>query len=70
MLATSLAPVRIPAVEDESLLAVHLHEHLQSGGLDVALRQQGEEGLGLLREEDFDLILMDVLQPWRLRLGA
>ena len=70
MLATSLALVRIPAVEDEPLLAVHQHEHLQSGGLDVALRQQGEDGPRQLREEDFDLILMDILQPWRLRLGA
>ncbi|MDH4562159.1 response regulator [Pseudomonas sp. BN411] len=70
MLATSQALVRIPAVEDEPLLAVHLHEHLQDGGFDVALHQQGEEGLGLLHEEDFDLILMDVLQPWRPRPGA
>ncbi|MDH4872992.1 hypothetical protein [Pseudomonas sp. BN515] len=70
MLATSLALVRIPAVEDEPLLAFHQHERLQSGGLDVALRQQGEEGLGLLREEGFDLILMDVLPPWRPGPGA
>ncbi|MBD2838227.1 hypothetical protein ID144_14350 [Pseudomonas sp. JM0905a] len=51
-------------------MAVHLHEYLQDGDFDVALRQQGEEGLGLLREEGFDRILMDILQPWQLGWGA
>ncbi|UCO97085.1 hypothetical protein LF844_20790 [Metapseudomonas lalkuanensis] len=49
MLATSQAPLRVLAVEDEPLLAVQLHEHLQGGDSDVALRQQGEEGQGLFR---------------------
>ncbi len=57
------APARILAIEDDPLLAAHLHDHLKLRGFDVTLRQDGEEGLGLAREEDFDLILLDILLP-------
>ncbi len=65
MLATSRTPARILAIEDDPLLAAHLHDHLQGRGFDVTLRQDGEEGLGLARDEDFDLILMDIMLPGR-----
>jgi two-component system response regulator PfeR len=65
MLATSRTTARILAIEDDPLLAAHLHDHLQDRGFDVTLRQDGEEGLGLAREQDFDLILMDILLPGR-----
>ncbi|WP_041770401.1 response regulator transcription factor [Metapseudomonas resinovorans] len=65
MQAQSRAPARILAIEDDPLLAAHLHDHLRHRGFDVTLRQDGEEGLGLAREEDFDLILMDILLPGR-----
>lgn len=61
----SRAPARILAIEDDPLLAAHLHDHLRHKGFDVTVRQNGEEGLGLAREEDFDLILMDILLPGR-----
>ncbi|MDH4610866.1 response regulator transcription factor [Pseudomonas sp. BN102] len=59
------APARILAIENDPLLAAHLHDHLRNKGFDVTLRQDGEEGLALAREEDFDLILMDILLPGR-----
>ena len=65
MLATSHTPARILAIEDDPLLAAHLHDHLKGRGFDVTLRQDGEEGLDLAREKDFDLILMDILLPGR-----
>ncbi|MDH4567720.1 response regulator transcription factor [Pseudomonas sp. BN414] len=65
MLATPRTPARILAIEDDPLLAAHLHDHLQGRGFDVTLRQDGEEGLGHARDEDFDLILMDILLPGR-----
>src|SRR5262245_45120640 len=65
MHVSSRTPARILAIEDDPLLAAHLHDHLRHRGFDVTLRQDGEEGLGLAREEDFDLILMDILLPGR-----
>ncbi|CAD5106404.1 response regulator transcription factor [Zestomonas carbonaria] len=59
------ASARILAIEDDPLLASHLHEHLRRRGFDVTLRQSGEEGLALASSEDFDLILMDILLPGR-----
>ncbi|MCY1281639.1 Transcriptional regulatory protein SrrA [compost metagenome] len=56
---------RILAIEDDPLLASHLHEHLQRRGFAVTLRQSGEDGLELASREDFDLILMDILLPGR-----
>ncbi|MGF6692605.1 two-component system response regulator PfeR [Metapseudomonas resinovorans] len=63
MQVTPRAPARILAIEDDPLLAAHLHDHLRGRGFDVTLRHDGKEGLGLAREEDFDLILMDILLP-------
>ncbi|MBM7059783.1 response regulator transcription factor [Pseudomonas sp. UL073] len=54
---------RILAVEDDPLLAAHLHEHLCQRGFDVTLRHSGDEVLDLASQQDFDLILMDILLP-------
>ena len=55
--------IRILAVEDDPALASHLHAHLQGCGFDVTVSRDGSEGLRLAQEQDFDLILMDILLP-------
>jgi two-component system response regulator PfeR len=54
---------RILAVEDDPLLAAHLHSHLGQRGFAVTLRHDGGEIVDLVRAEDFDLILMDIMLP-------
>lgn len=54
---------RILAVEDDPALAFHLQAHLRGCGYDVTASADGNEGLRLAEEEDFDLILMDILLP-------
>lgn len=61
----SATAARILAIEDDPILAAHLGEHLGRRGFDVTLRHDGEEGLNLAREQDFDLILMDIMLPSR-----
>ncbi|MEN1835026.1 response regulator transcription factor [Pseudomonas lijiangensis] len=53
----------ILAIEDDPLLAAHLQSHLSERGFTVTLRQDGKEVLDLVRSEDFDLILMDIMLP-------
>lgn len=63
MMTSPLPAARILAVEDDPLLASHLQAHLQSNGFSVTLSHDGSEGLRLAEDEDFDLILMDILLP-------
>ncbi|CDM40148.1 response regulator transcription factor [Ectopseudomonas oleovorans] len=63
MNASSASPTRILAVEDDPLLASHLQSHLMARGFDVTLSHDGSDGLRLAENEDFDLILMDILLP-------
>lgn len=57
------SPARILAVEDDPLLAAHLHSHLGQRGFSVTLRHDGAEIVDLVRTEAFDLILMDIMLP-------
>ena len=61
----SRAPARILAIEDDPVLAAHLDSHLCQRGFSVTLRQDGGEIVELVRTEDFDLILMDIMLPGR-----
>ncbi|WP_277372077.1 MULTISPECIES: response regulator transcription factor [unclassified Pseudomonas] len=63
MMIPSTTPARILAVEDDPLLASHLHAHLSGRGFAVTLSHDGDEGLQMAEREDFDLILMDILLP-------
>ena len=62
MIRSTVAP-RILAVEDDPLLASHLHAHLTGRGFEVTLSHDGDEGLHLAERENFDLVLMDILLP-------
>lgn len=63
MLSISHSSPRILSVEDDPVLADALHRHLLASGFDVTLSRDGSEGLRLAEEQDFDLILMDILLP-------
>ncbi|MBD9397265.1 MULTISPECIES: response regulator transcription factor [unclassified Pseudomonas] len=63
MMPSPSSVTRILAVEDDPALASHLQSHLQGCGFDVTVSHDGGEGLRLAQEEDFDLILMDILLP-------
>ncbi|WP_350616652.1 response regulator transcription factor [Pseudomonas sp. HY7a-MNA-CIBAN-0227] len=54
---------RILAVEDDPVLAAHLGNHLGQRGFEVTLRHDGGEIVDLVRSQDFDLILMDIMLP-------
>ncbi|HBX57555.1 response regulator transcription factor [Pseudomonas sp. UBA2684] len=63
MFVSHLPAARILAVEDDPLLAAHVQAHLQGSGFAVTLSHDGRQGLQLAEQEDFDLVLMDILLP-------
>ncbi len=54
---------RILLIEDDPILGGHVHEHLSRSGFEVSLQRDGKAGLALAREEDFDMVLLDILLP-------
>lgn len=56
---------KILAVEDDSLLAAHLHQHLRRRGFDVTLCHGVDDHTDLQAWSGYDLILMDILLPGR-----
>jgi two-component system copper resistance phosphate regulon response regulator CusR len=55
--------VRILVIEDEIKLAAAISQGLQTEGYAVDTAHSGEAGLKLLREIQFDLLLLDVMLP-------
>ena len=55
--------MKILLVEDEEGLILTLTDRLQSEGFDVKSATDGEAGLALAGNENFDLILLDVMLP-------
>lgn len=55
--------VRILAIEDDALLAGHLQRHLLQCGFAVTLQHDGQAGLAQACNEEFDLVLLDILLP-------
>lgn len=54
---------RILVVEDEDRIRNIVRDYLTAHGLDCDLARDGEEALDLLRDHDYDAILLDVLMP-------
>jgi len=50
-------------VEDEPRLASALRRGLGADGFDVDVARDGEAGLGLARDGDYDAVLLDVMLP-------
>ncbi|MFC4785027.1 HAMP domain-containing protein [Nocardioides sp. MAHUQ-72] len=60
----ALAGRRILIVDDDVRNVFALTSALEQHGIDVLYAGNGEEGLGMLRQEpDIDLVLMDVMMP-------
>jgi DNA-binding response OmpR family regulator len=55
--------MKILLVEDEKKVANFVRSGLKSEGFTVDLAGDGEEGLFLARDGDFDLIVLDILLP-------
>jgi len=53
----------ILVVEDEDRIRNIVRDYLTAHGLDCDLARDGEEALDLLRDHDYDAILLDVLMP-------
>ena len=54
---------RILIIEDEKPLARALELKLTHAGFETKNAANGEEGLALLKQESFDLILTDLMMP-------
>ncbi len=55
--------MRILIVEDEPKTGGYLHKGLQESGFAADLAQTGPDGLHLALEEDYDLVVLDVMLP-------
>jgi len=55
--------LRILLAEDEAINQLAMRTLLEKAGHRVSIAQNGQEVLDLLREEDFDCVLMDVQMP-------
>lgn len=54
---------KILIVEDEFYLADVIKDRLNFWGYDCAIAENGQEALEWLKQEPFDLVLMDVIMP-------
>lgn len=54
---------KILVVEDERMIAKPLAMKLQLSGFEVKNAFDGDEALTMLKEEKFDLILLDLMMP-------
>jgi two-component system phosphate regulon response regulator PhoB len=58
-----MSPAKVLLVEDESDVRDLMVLHLKRDGLDVASVDNGEEGLGLLQGNRYDLVVLDWMLP-------
>ena len=54
---------RILIIEDESSIAELEKDSLELSGFEVALEEEGNQGLKRALEEDFDLLILDLMLP-------
>jgi two-component system OmpR family response regulator len=57
--------MRILVVEDERALASALRRGLQAEGFDVDIAGNGDDGLWMAREREYDAVLLDIMLPGR-----
>ncbi|MEM5433877.1 heavy metal response regulator transcription factor [Paraburkholderia diazotrophica] len=56
--------MRILVIEDEPKTAAYLKKGLEESGYSVVVANDGSHGLILAQEEDYDVIILDVMLPW------
>jgi two-component system, OmpR family, response regulator RegX3 len=54
---------RILIVEDEAVIAEAVALNLRDEGFEVTVARRGDEGLSLARQDDFDLLILDLMLP-------
>src|SRR5258706_1393613 len=54
---------RILMIDDDARLAAMVRDYLQGAGLQVEIAADGNSGLARLREQRFDLLLLDLMLP-------
>lgn len=54
---------KILIVEDDLAIQALLHDFIQEAGYEVVLASDGVEALSLFSEQEFDLILLDIMLP-------
>lgn len=55
--------MNILVIEDEENVASFIKKGLEENGMNVTLAYDGETGLSLLQEQDFNVIVLDVILP-------
>ncbi|MBU0481195.1 MAG: response regulator [Proteobacteria bacterium] len=55
--------MKILLVDDEEIIHLSYTEHLQDGGFEVLNAYNGNDALKLAREENPDLVILDLLMP-------
>jgi two-component system, NtrC family, response regulator AtoC len=58
-----MARTKVMVIDDEKLVRWSLQQKLSREGYDVESSPTGEEGLNLIREDGFDLVLLDLRLP-------
>jgi|WetSurMetagenome_2_1015567.scaffolds.fasta_scaffold1306145_1 DNA-binding response OmpR family regulator len=56
-------PKKVLIVEDERLIAKPIAMKLQFSGFEVKNAYDGEEALKMMKEEKFDVVLLDLMMP-------
>jgi DNA-binding response OmpR family regulator len=54
---------KILIIEDEKSILMALEDNLGLEGYDVVCAVDGEQGLSIAREEEFDLLILDIMLP-------
>ena len=61
--ARKRADVNVLVVEDEARVAAFIQRGLKDEGWNITLTNDGYEALALLSEEDFDVVVLDLMLP-------
>lgn len=55
---------KVLIVEDEELMREVIRDYFESGGYDVTEAEDGKKALECIEEEDFDIMLLDIMVPY------
>jgi adenylate cyclase len=56
-------PIHILIVDDDDLARLEIAHSIERQGHTVSQAQNGTQALGMLRAEEFDIVLLDLLMP-------
>jgi DNA-binding response OmpR family regulator len=58
-----MSKTRIIVIDDDTAVTDLLSVLLSSHGFDVRVTNNSTEGMGMIREEEFDLVILDLMMP-------